>query len=453
MLRSVRKEIAATKLGTQARHNAYHGNANVSNSSSHTNFRTKSLTDGPQPGKQLDLPIVQKRRRISYASDDETPSLVRKRKKSHEDIGSKILLSKRQLLAEEANCHYCQLASFSIYEGYPVTVENNVDDSTFPPNFRFIEKQILGKGVERVDPGFHSGCECSNGYCESGNCQCHNPFDDEESEHSNGSIPNRQLPYVMTGVKKGCLRTNLLNSRDVLWECHEACQCGPKCPNRIVANGRQIPLTIFRTADRGWGKSNSSFIRDALFLRRPIPCYYAVSCILFFGQILICILGVKSTVDVRSGQFIDCYFGEILTLETANKRRDSLDRSNNKDIYLFGLDKFYDEKSEVPAENTLYEVDGALFGGPTRFINHSCKPNLRIFARVGSVVEKNLHDLAFFAIRDIKAGDELLFDYVDGKENSEIFDGKTKEEIAEITKTMTKCLCGSRDECRKFLWG
>lgn len=80
--------------------------------------------------------------------------------------------------------------------------------------------------------------------------------------------------------------------------------------------------------------------------------------------------------------------------------------------------------------------------GPTRFINHSCDPNLRIFARVGDHADKHLHDLALFALREIPRGEELTFDYVDGVDDNE---------EPEDPKNMTACLCGSTN-CRKYLW-
>lgn len=85
--------------------------------------------------------------------------------------------------------------------------------------------------------------------------------------------------------------------------------------------------------------------------------------------------------------------------------------------------------------------------GPTRFINHSCEPNLRIFARVGDHADKHIHDLAFFAIKDIPKGTELTFDYVDGQED----EGEDELDDEEKAEKMTACLCGSA-RCRKFLW-
>jgi histone-lysine N-methyltransferase SUV39H len=55
--------------------------------------------------------------------------------------------------------------------------------------------------------------------------------------------------------------------------------------------------------------------------------------------------------------------------------------------------------------------------------------------------------LALFAARDVEAGEELTFDYVDGEETDLIEDSRDKRKRAD----MTKCLCGSK-ECRGYLW-
>jgi histone-lysine N-methyltransferase SUV39H len=158
--------------------------------------------------------------------------------------------------------------------------------------------------------------------------------------------------------------------------------------------------------------------------------------------------GVRSSVNIKRGRFIDKYIGEIITAEEANQRRLDSDVAQRKDVYLFALDKFYDPNSEHEMlSRPAYEVDGEFCAGPTRFINHSCEPNLRSFARVGDHVDKHIHDLAFFAIQDIPAGTELTFDYVDGVDTDLVDDSNDPEKL----KDMTKCLCGSNN-CRGFLW-
>lgn len=158
-------------------------------------------------------------------------------------------------------------------------------------------------------------------------------------------------------------------------------------------------------------------------------------------------VGVRSKDDIKKGQFVDKYVGEIITAEETERRRQLSKVAQKKDVYLFELDKFEGDADRDPSLANPVFVDGEFRSGPSRFINHSCDPNLRIFARVGPHALKRFHDLAFFAIKDIPAGTELTFDYVDGA------DEKLEEEKRDRRKKkeMTKCLCGS-DNCRGFLW-
>lgn len=156
-------------------------------------------------------------------------------------------------------------------------------------------------------------------------------------------------------------------------------------------------------------------------------------------------VGVRTQEAIKRGQFVDRYFGEVITSAEADRRRAASAISQRKDVYLFGLDKFTDPASLDPRlRGPPLEVDGEFMSGPTRFINHSCDPNLRIFARVGDHADKHLHDLALFAIKEIQKGEELTFDYVDGVSlGDDERDGNIED--------MTRCLCGS-SKCRKFLW-
>ncbi len=145
---------------------------------------------------------------------------------------------------------------------------------------------------------------------------------------------------------------------------------------------------------------------------------------------------------------MDKYVGEILPSYAANQRREDSDVAQRKDVYLFALDKFSDPDSmDERLSGPPFEVDGEFFSGPTRFINHSCEPNLRSFARVGDHADKHIHDLALFAIEDIPAGVELTFDYVDGEETDLVGDSNDPSKM----KDMARCLCGS-ENCRGFLW-
>lgn len=145
---------------------------------------------------------------------------------------------------------------------------------------------------------------------------------------------------------------------------------------------------------------------------------------------------------------MDRYVGEIITANEADRRRIDSTIAQRKDVYLFALDKFSDPDSIDPRlSGPPFEVDGEFLSGPTRFINHSCDPNLRIFARVGDHADKHIHDLALFATEDIPAYEELTFDYVDGEDTDLEMDSNDPAK----KKDMTKCLCGS-ENCRGYLW-
>ncbi|KAL6825624.1 hypothetical protein J3E69DRAFT_334659 [Trichoderma sp. SZMC 28015] len=333
--------------------------------------------------------------------------------------------------AEKDSCHFCQLRAFPIHQTTPVTIVNAKDQSVIPPNFRFIDRMVLGQGVEPAEDSFRSGCSCeSDSECQYMGCLCladlgeeeGSSSDEDEDIHANGANGDgleagrkdkvkqkrKAYAYHTHGAKAGLLRSKMLNSKEPLYECHAGCSCSKDCPNRVVERGRTIPLQIFRTDDRGWG--------------------------------------VRTQVAIKKGQFVDRYLGEIITSAEADRRRAASAVSKRKDVYLFALDKFTHPESLDPRlKGPPLEVDGEFLSGPTRFINHSCEPNLRIFARVGDHADKHIHDLALFAIRDIPRGEELTFDYVDGVTE----DGGPMEGAS--AGDMAKCLCKSR-KCRGYLW-
>ncbi|KAI1357597.1 SET domain-containing protein [Xylaria arbuscula] len=329
---------------------------------------------------------------------------------------------------EKWKCHWCQIRAFATHEKYPITIVNTEDDTMIDPNFHFMEDSVRNSDVEPTRKEFLTGCECKKDLdCRYNKCTCLQDVEDDDSGDENTASDTdspseeyfddwyrrkygkKAYAYHSHGARVGHLRSKVLTSRNPIYECHESCVCSPDCSNRVVERGRKLPLQIFRTANRGWG--------------------------------------VRSTVDIKKGQFVDKYMGEIITAEEATRRRAESHMAQRKDVYLFALDKFshpdsFDERLRGPP----LEVDGEFKSGPTRFINHSCEPNLRIFARVGDHADKHIHDLAFFAVRDIPRGEELTFDYVDGVDDSDMDALDPKKQ-----KDMARCLCGSKN-CRGYLW-
>ncbi len=93
-------------------------------------------------------------------------------------------------------------------------------------------------------------------------------------------------------------------------------------------------------------------------------------------------LGLFSESPIKRGQFVIEYWGTIITDEAADKKGGN---------YLFDLD------------DTPYTIDGTTRANLARYINHSCKPNCEAILEGKRVFIQ--------AIRAIKTGDELSYDY------------------------------------------
>ena len=99
--------------------------------------------------------------------------------------------------------------------------------------------------------------------------------------------------------------------------------------------------------------------------------------------------GVFATRDLREGERILEYTGKLITSDEADSQ--AADESMRRHhTFLFAVDDDW-------------VIDGADGGNEARYINHSCDPNCE------SVVEGRR--VFIHAVRDIEAGEELLYDY------------------------------------------
>ena len=135
--------------------------------------------------------------------------------------------------------------------GPPVTLFNDIDNTSPPSHFTFISKNVLSRGVEPAPAECMAGCDCrkDNGRhigCEHLSCGC-----------VQLSEPNakgrRYFPYSAAKSDYGCLRSVYIKMRNHIYECNDRCNCDIDCKNRRVQHGREIPLEIFKTKNRGWG--------------------------------------------------------------------------------------------------------------------------------------------------------------------------------------------------------
>ncbi|RKP07107.1 hypothetical protein THASP1DRAFT_9699, partial [Thamnocephalis sphaerospora] len=232
--------------------------------------------------------------------------------------------------------------------GPRITVVNNVDDEGLPVPFRYINESIRGKGAPPLfDPNYLIGCEC-RGKCSAASgstCGCLRNSDGKFAYH-----------------RQGRLR---IDQGSAIYECNANCSCDASCPNRVVQQGRQVELQVFKTAKCGWG--------------------------------------VRALADLPAGTYIERYLGEIITNEEAERRGHTYDDAGR--TYLFDLDWHGDDGCK-------YVVDAYPCGNFTRFFNHSCEPNLMVIPVFITTWEVTLHQLAFFTRRPVRKYEELTFDYM-----------------------------------------
>ena len=94
-------------------------------------------------------------------------------------------------------------------------------------------------------------------------------------------------------------------------------------------------------------------------------------------------VGVYTTASIRKGARVVEYAGQRLTPEEADRLYDGVSRT-----YLYGL------------EDGKTLIDGEGLGA---YLNHSCNPNCE--------VDEIKDRVWIFALRDIAAGEELVWDY------------------------------------------
>ena len=108
---------------------------------------------------------------------------------------------------------------------------------------------------------------------------------------------------------------------------------------------------------------------------------------------------------ILKGNKIIQYKGKITVKETENNPK----FDNNKAIYLFNIKKKYD-------------LDGDFKFNTARLINHSCDPNCE--------VDGTDYKLWIYAIKDIKKGEELSYDWCHYDEDYKIFHADVNQKTA-----------------------
>lgn len=128
--------------------------------------------------------------------------------------------------------------------------------------------------------------------------------------------------------------------------------------------------------------------------------------------------GVFAARKIPAGTLIIEYEGERISWKEAQKRHEAKN-DNSTHTFFFSLDN-----GRI--------IDGGSNGNEARWINHSCAPNCE--------AQEENRRVFIYALRDIKRGEELNYDY--GLVLDQRHTAKLKREYA--------CLCGA-STCRGTL--
>ncbi|KKF95138.1 Histone-lysine N-methyltransferase H3 lysine-36 specific [Ceratocystis platani] len=104
--------------------------------------------------------------------------------------------------------------------------------------------------------------------------------------------------------------------------------------------------------------------------------------------------GLRARQDLQANDFIYEYIGDVINEATFRRRMIKYDKGGIKHFYFMSL-----TRSEF--------VDATVKGNLGRFCNHSCNPN----CYVDKWVVGNKLRMGIFALCDIQAGEELVFNY------------------------------------------
>ncbi|KAI5855663.1 histone-lysine N-methyltransferase, H3 lysine-9 specific [Tricharina praecox] len=293
--------------------------------------------------------------------------------------------------------HHKFLKKLAKIEGPQITLVNSVDDEPCPPlDFEFIKELRLTDSLKEIagvttwNNNFTVGCSCPvTGCVDKENCDCLDELPEE------------------TGRKQYDKHGRITrNNQYAIFECNSRCNCGPQCSSRVVQKGRKVKLEIFKTTNKGWGLRSPEFL--------------------------------------KKGTFVELYLGEVIGPTETRRRADAGNEMNLS--YLFDLDKFHEQGEDVLAQDSCCTIDGRDCGAASRFINHSCDPNLLTYAVTSERQDGKIYNLALFTARDIQPYEELTFSYT-----SESAAPTKKVVPTKDDKESKPCLCGS-DSCVGFLW-
>ncbi|KAK9285293.1 hypothetical protein L1049_024484 [Liquidambar formosana] len=233
-------------------------------------------------------------------------------------------------------------------------------------SFTYVMKPLLDQSLGLDTKSLQLGCACPHSTCSPEGCDHVYLFDNdyEDAKDIYGKPMHGRYPYDENG-------RIILEEGYLVYECNYMCSCSRNCPNRVLQNGVQVKLEVFKTEKKGWA--------------------------------------VRAGEPILRGTFICEYIGEVLDELEANKRRNRYGREGLS--YFYKIDAHINDMGRLIEGQVPYVIDATKYGNISRFINHSCLPNLVNHQVLVESMDCQLAHIGFYTSRDIALGEELTYDY------------------------------------------
>lgn len=233
-------------------------------------------------------------------------------------------------------------------------------------SFTYVMKPLLDQSIAGDTESLQLGCACPHSACYPETCDHVYLFDNDydDAKDINGKPMHGRFPYD----EKGRI---ILEEGYLVYECNHMCSCSRTCPNRVLQNGVRVKLEVFKTEKKGWA--------------------------------------LRAGEAILRGTFVCEYIGEVLDEEKANKRRRRY--GNEGCNYLYEIDAHINDISRLIEGQVRHVIDATIYGNVSRFINHSCSPNLVNHQVLVESMDSQRAHIGLYASRDIALGEELTFNY------------------------------------------
>ena len=316
---------------------------------------------------------------------------------------------------------------------------SNKIDSEILPDFIYVTENLMMDTVathfknakkafkDSIQKGsFQIVCDCKGGCNE--DCIC---------ARYNRQYLNKTPPYKLVRNGNHVLRKEIIQDNikpfTHIFECSKYCSCNKDlCPYHLLdweklrmVTEKDLIVTRYRKFFKG---THEGIVMWGLETTKKIPNTTLV--IEYLGEVV-----TKDEADLRGKYYDKIGKNYLFDLTMAVEYK-----GESKSGPIFCIDNYMkcrkkEEKDALVKDFPLC-IDGFYYGNLSRFINHSCNPNLQVLSIHVENREILLPRVVLFSQREIQAGEELTFDY-------NCYPLSTDKEL--------KCACGDKS-CRGVIY-